>query len=69
MTQAVSRRPLAAENRVRSQVNTCEICDVQSGNGTVSSQEFSSISIISPLGYSLLIFIYTLFCSYCKVFQ
>jgi hypothetical protein len=33
-------------------------------NGLLS--EFSSISIISPLGYSILIFIYAFFCSYCK---
>jgi len=67
MIQAVSRRPLAAENQVRSQVSTCEICGGQSGTGTGSSQEFSSISIISPLGYSMLISTYTMFCSYCKI--
>jgi hypothetical protein len=29
--------------------------------------EISSISIISPLSDSILIFVYTLFCPYCKV--
>ena len=40
MTQAVSRRPLAAENRVRSQVSSCEICSVQSGIETGYSRSF-----------------------------
>jgi hypothetical protein len=44
--QAVSRRSLAAERRVRSQASTCEICDVQSGTGTGSSQRFPpSVSV------------------------
>jgi hypothetical protein len=34
MAQAVSRRPLTAEARVRSRVSPCGICGVQSGNGT-----------------------------------
>jgi hypothetical protein len=34
MAQAVSRRPLTAEARVRSQVNPCGICGGQSGTGT-----------------------------------
>ena len=34
MVQAVSRRPLVAETRVRFGVIPCEICDVQSINGT-----------------------------------
>jgi hypothetical protein len=40
MTQAVNRRPLAAENRVRSQVSSCEICGVQCGPETGYSQSF-----------------------------
>jgi hypothetical protein len=34
MAQAVSRRPLTAEARVRSRVSPCGICGGQSGNGT-----------------------------------
>jgi hypothetical protein len=34
MVQAVSRRPLTAEARVRSRVSPCEICGGQSGTGT-----------------------------------
>jgi hypothetical protein len=34
MAQAVSRRPLTAETRVRSRVSSCEICGGQSGTGT-----------------------------------
>jgi hypothetical protein len=34
MAQAVSRRPLTAEARVRSRVSTCGICGGQSGTGT-----------------------------------
>ena len=34
MAQAVSRRPLAAEARVRSLVSTCGICGGHSGTGT-----------------------------------
>ena len=34
MTQAVSRRPLTAEARVRSRVIPCGICGGQSGTGT-----------------------------------
>jgi hypothetical protein len=34
MAQAVSRRPLTAEARVRSRVNPCEIFIGQSGSGT-----------------------------------
>jgi hypothetical protein len=35
MAQAISRRPLTAEARVRSRVSPCGICGGQSGNGTV----------------------------------
>jgi hypothetical protein len=34
MAQAVSRRPLTAEARVRSRVSPCGICGDQSGTGT-----------------------------------
>ena len=34
MAQAVSRRPLAAEARVRSRLRPCGICGGQSGTGT-----------------------------------
>jgi hypothetical protein len=34
MAQAVSRRPLTAEARVRSRVSPCGICGGQSGIGT-----------------------------------
>jgi len=34
LAQAVSRRPLAAESRLRFQVSPCEICRAQSGTGT-----------------------------------
>jgi hypothetical protein len=34
MAQAVSRRPLTAEDRVRARVNPCGICGGQSDTGT-----------------------------------
>jgi hypothetical protein len=34
MAQSVSRRPLTAEDRVRSRVNQCGICGGRSGTGT-----------------------------------
>jgi hypothetical protein len=34
MAQAVSRRPLIAEARVRSRVSPCGVCGEQSGTGT-----------------------------------
>jgi hypothetical protein len=48
MAQAVSRRPLTAETRVRSQVNPCEICGGQSGTGTGFSPScrFSLVNFI-----------------------
>jgi hypothetical protein len=51
MAQVVSRRPLAAEARVRSRVNPCGICGGQSGTGTdfsPSSSVFRCQYIISP---------------------
>jgi hypothetical protein len=41
MAQAVSRRPLTAEARVRSRVSPCEICGGQSGTGTGFFSELS----------------------------
>jgi hypothetical protein len=40
MAQAVSRRPLTAEARVRARVNPCGICGGQSGTGQVLSEYF-----------------------------
>jgi hypothetical protein len=53
MAQAVSRRPLNAEDRVRCQVSPCEICGGQSGTGTGFSQScrFSPVSFIPPVLY------------------
>jgi len=34
MVQAVSRRPLTVESRVRFQVSPCDICGGQGGSGT-----------------------------------
>jgi hypothetical protein len=46
MAQAVSRRPVTAEARVRARI--CVICDGQSGIGTV----FSLSSYVSPCHYN-----------------
>jgi hypothetical protein len=48
MAQVVSRRPLTAEARVRSRVNSCGICGGQSGTGT----GFSPSSSVSPVNVS-----------------
>jgi hypothetical protein len=50
MAQAVSRRPLTTEARVRAQVNPCGICDGQSGTGTgfLRVLRFSPVNIIPP---------------------
>jgi hypothetical protein len=47
MAQAVSRRPLTAEARVRARVNPCGICGGQSGTGT----GFSLSSSVFPCRY------------------
>jgi hypothetical protein len=44
MAQAVSRRPLTAEARVRSRVGPCGICGGQSGTGT----GFSPSTLVFP---------------------
>jgi hypothetical protein len=41
MDQAVSRRPLTAESRVRARVNPCGICGGHSGTGTGFSPTYS----------------------------
>jgi hypothetical protein len=48
MAQAVSRRSLTTEARVRSRVSPCEICDGQSGTGTGFSPscQFSPVNFI-----------------------
>jgi hypothetical protein len=47
IAQAVSRRPLTAEARVRSRVSPCEICGGQSGTGT----GFSPSCRVSPVNF------------------
>jgi hypothetical protein len=47
MAQAVSRRPLSVEARVRSQVNPCGICGGQSGTET----GFSPSTSVSPCSF------------------
>lgn len=44
MVQRVSRLPLIADGRVRSQASSCEICGVRSDNGT----GFSMSSLVYP---------------------
>jgi hypothetical protein len=50
MAQAVSRRPLTAEARVRARVTPCGIWGKQSGTGTgfSSSSSVFPVSIIPP---------------------
>jgi hypothetical protein len=47
MVQAVGRRPVTAESRVRLQSSPCEICGEQSGNGTC----FSPTTSVFPYRY------------------
>jgi hypothetical protein len=52
MAQAVSRRPLTAEARVRYRVSPCGICGGRSGTGTCffpRVRRFSSVSFIPPV--------------------
>jgi hypothetical protein len=44
MAQAVSRRPLTAEARVRSRVSPCGLCGGQSGTGTGFSPSTSVLA-------------------------
>jgi hypothetical protein len=50
ISQTVSRRPLAAEARVRARFNTCGICGGQSGTGQVLLRvlRFFPVNIIPP---------------------
>jgi hypothetical protein len=56
VAQAVSRRPLTAEARIRTRVNPCGICDGQSGIGTGFSPS-SSVFPVSIIPLSLFKFI------------
>jgi hypothetical protein len=47
MAQAVSRRSLTAEARVRSRVGPCGICGYQRGTGTV----FSPSTLVFPVNF------------------
>jgi hypothetical protein len=52
MAQAVSRRPLTAEARVRSPVSPCGICGGRSGTGTGFFPRvlpFSPVNLIPPV--------------------
>ena len=49
MAQAVSRRPLTAEGRARSQVSPCEIYGGQSSPGTGFSPSTSVCPVIQPM--------------------
>jgi hypothetical protein len=51
MAQAVSRRPLTVEARVRSRVSQCGICGGQSGTvtGFSTSTSVSLVSFIPPV--------------------
>jgi hypothetical protein len=55
MAQAVSCRPLTAEDRVRARVGPCAICGEESGNGT----GFSPNSSVSPCQYHSNVAIHT----------
>ena len=41
MAQAVSRRPVTTQVRVRSCASVCEVCDGQDSNGQVFSEQCS----------------------------
>jgi hypothetical protein len=55
VTQAVSRQPFSAEERVRARVNPCRIRVGQSGAGTV----FSPRTSVSPCQYHSTVVLHT----------
>jgi hypothetical protein len=55
MAQAVSRRTITTESRVRARVNTCGICGGQSGTGT----GFSPSSSVLPRQYHSTVVLHT----------
>jgi hypothetical protein len=57
MAEAISRRPVIAEARVRSRVSPCGICGGQSGTGTGFSRvlRLFAVSIITPMLHNSLI--------------
>ena len=76
MVQAVSRRPVTVEVRVRSQASPCRICGGQSGTGTsFSSSILGFCPVISYHQFSTLIFSYMLLLpegqtdEFCKPFK
>ena len=50
MAQAVSRRPLDAETRVRSRFSPCGICGGQSGTGLHNKPQRCDASVASAAG-------------------
>jgi hypothetical protein len=46
MAQAVSRRPLNAEARIRTQVSPCGICDERIGTGAVFNYAFQKAVVL-----------------------
>jgi hypothetical protein len=62
VSQAVSRRPLTAEARDRSQASSCEICGGRSGNGRRSSPSIFGFPLsVQFHQYSIRIFLCLMF--------